>query len=86
MLGVPRGAPRGALSDVVGELAASVRRRVRRAHTEDAARRAIIELCTGLAGELRAGRGPAEALRLAVAALARADHDVFAGLVTVAER
>ncbi|MQA78066.1 MAG: hypothetical protein GEV10_06245 [Streptosporangiales bacterium] len=60
--------------------------RLRRGRAENAARRLVEELCTGLVAELRAGRTPAEALRLSVDALPASARAAFGQVVAVASR
>lgn len=53
---------------------------------ERAAQETIVELCGGLAAELRAGRPPLTALQLAAESLDQNGRDLLGGVVTAAER
>lgn len=59
---------------------------LRRGRAERAARRLVEELCTGLAAELRAGRTPAEALRLSADALPAPARAALGQVVATASR
>lgn len=60
--------------------------RVRGPRLERVSREAIVELCSTLAAELRAGRPPLAALQLATDALDQTGRQLLRGVVTTAER
>lgn len=76
--------PRRTPKQRAAEYASTCWRRVRRARAEQATREAVVDLCTALAAELRAGRTPGEALHLAVTVLAPQQRAALSSLATTA--